>query len=70
MAVEEVGTGVGYLNSSSKASRVRLSGRGSEGEEESGSNAGRREVFGFCELRWEVSVPEGSFSGSEAMVSP
>ena len=60
MAVDEVGTGVGYLKSSSNTSRFRLSGRGSEGDEDSGSNAGSRPVFCFCELRWDVAVLEES----------
>jgi len=44
MAVEEVGTGVGYMAFSSRASRFRLRGLGSAGEDDSGSKAGRSEV--------------------------
>ena len=50
MAVEDVGTGVGYLRSSVKTSRLRLSGRGRTGEEESGSKAGNSEAGGFLLL--------------------
>lgn len=46
MAVEEVGTGVGYVLFSSKASRLLFSGRGKAGEDEKGSNAGRRPLVG------------------------
>lgn len=46
MAVEELGTGVGYLKSS-KASRLLLPGLGSAGEDDNGSNAGKREAFAF-----------------------
>ena len=45
IAVEEVGTGVGYVVcSSNAASRVRFSGLGNAGEDEKGSKAGRRDV--------------------------
>lgn len=47
MWVEEVGTGVGYVRVSSKASRVRFSGRGSAGEEEKSSNAGSNDAAAF-----------------------
>ena len=46
MAVEEVGRGVGYLESSSRASRVRLRGLGSTGDEDCNSNAGSSELRG------------------------
>lgn len=42
MAVDDVGTGVGYFTSSSRASRLRFGGRGSVGDEENGSKAGSR----------------------------
>lgn len=42
--VEEVGTGVGYVTDSDKDSRDRLRTRGSTGEEEKGSKAGRSEA--------------------------
>lgn len=44
IAVEEVGTGVGYVVCSSNASRFLLRGLGRAGEEEKGSNAGSRDV--------------------------
>jgi hypothetical protein len=47
MAVDDVGTGVGYVTSSLRASRFRLGGRGSVGDEESGSKAGSRDAAGF-----------------------
>ena len=47
MAVDDVGTGVGYVTSSVRASRFRLRGRGSVGDEENGSKAGRRCAGGF-----------------------
>lgn len=46
MAVDDVGTGVGYVRSSFKASRLRFRGRGRAGDEESGSKAGRRDAAG------------------------
>lgn len=46
MAVDDVGTGVGYVTSSLKASRLRLGGRGSVGDEETGSKAGSRVAAG------------------------
>lgn len=54
MAVEDVGTGVGYVACSSRASRFRLSGLGKAGDEDNGSKAGRREVAG----RFEPDVGE------------
>jgi hypothetical protein len=45
MAVDDVGTGVGYVTSSLKASRLRFGGRGSVGEE-TGSKAGSRAAAG------------------------
>jgi hypothetical protein len=47
IAVEEVGTGVGYVVCSSNASRFLLRGLGRAGEEEKGSNAGSRDVVGL-----------------------
>lgn len=46
MAVEEVGTGVGYVLVSSNVSRLLFSGRGKAGEDEKGSNAGSRPLVG------------------------
>jgi hypothetical protein len=46
MAVDDVGTGVGYVTSSLRASRLRFGGRGSVGDEENGSKAGRRDAAG------------------------
>lgn len=65
MAVEDVGTGVGYVVCSSRASRVRLSGLGRAGEDESGSKAGRRAVAGrlepdLGETAASASVVEGA----------
>jgi hypothetical protein len=44
IAVEEVGTGVGYVTTSDMASRDRFRTRGSAGEDEKGSKAGRRDA--------------------------
>lgn len=49
--MEEVGTGVGYVTRSWKASCERLGGRGSWGEDENGSNAGNSDEAGFFPLR-------------------
>ena len=46
MAVDDVGTGVGYVTSSLRASRFRFRGRGSVGDEENGSKAGSRDAAG------------------------
>ena len=46
MAVDDVGTGVGYVTSSLRASRFRFGGRGSVGDEENGSKAGSRDAAG------------------------
>ena len=46
IAVDDVGTGVGYVTSSSRASRFRFGGRGSVGDEENGSKAGSRDTAG------------------------
>ena len=46
MAVDDVGTGVGYVTSSLRASRFRFGGRGSVGEEENGSKSGSRDAAG------------------------
>jgi hypothetical protein len=46
MAVDDVGTGVGYVTSSSRASRFRFGGRGSVGDEENGSKAGSKDAVG------------------------
>ena len=46
MAVDDVGTGVGYVTSSLRASRFRFGGRGSVGDEEDGSKAGSRDAAG------------------------
>ena len=46
MAVDDVGTGVGYVTSSLRASRLRFGGRGSVGEDDNGSKAGRRDAAG------------------------
>lgn len=43
IAVEEVGTGVGYVVCSSNASRFLFRGLGRAGEEEKGSNAGSKD---------------------------
>lgn len=57
MAVDEVGTGVGYVVCSSNASRLRLGGLGRAGEDVNGSKAGSREVAGLLEPgRGEPSV--------------
>lgn len=45
IAVEEVGTGVGYVTSSLRTSRLRFRGLGSAGDE-NGSKAGSREATG------------------------
>lgn len=64
IAVEEVGTGVGYVAWSSRTSRVRFRGRGSAGEDDSGSNAGSREVVGrFEREEGEASVFERVVEG-------
>ena len=47
MAVEEVGTGVGYVVRSLNASRLLFRGLGKAGDEENGSKAGRSEAVGF-----------------------
>ncbi len=60
MAVEDVGTGVGYVVCSSNASRFRLRGLGKAGEDENGSNAGNREVAGLL----EPGVGEAAASGT------
>lgn len=49
MAVEEVGTGVGYVGCSFNASRLRFRVLGSDGEDDNGSNAGRRDAADFLE---------------------
>jgi hypothetical protein len=46
IAVDDVGTGVGYVTSSLRASRFRFGGRGSVGDEENGSKAGSRDTAG------------------------
>jgi hypothetical protein len=46
MAVDDVGTGVGYVTSSLRASRFRFGGRGSVGDEENGSKAGSKDAAG------------------------
>jgi hypothetical protein len=46
MAVDDVGTGVGYVTSSLRASRFRFGGRGRVGDEENGSKAGSRDAVG------------------------
>jgi hypothetical protein len=47
IAVEDVGTGVGYVVCPSNASRFRFGGLGNAGDDEKGSKAGRRDVVGF-----------------------
>ena len=47
--MEDVGTGVGYVVRSAKASCERLRGRGSCGDEENSSNAGSKDAAGFFE---------------------
>lgn len=55
MAVDEVGTGVGYVETSSQGSRAnRLIGRGSGGDED-GSKGGSRDADRFREdsmVKW------------------
>ena len=63
MAVEEVGTGVGYVVCSSNAAfRVRFSGLGKAGEEEKGSKAGRRDVV----VLFDPGVGDAGTSGTVA----
>jgi hypothetical protein len=71
MAVEEVGTGVGYVVCSSNASRFRFRGLGRAGEDENGSKAGRREVAGLLDPGvGEAAVSERVVEGGMALLWP
>ena len=65
MAVEEVGTGVGYVGRSSKASRVLFRRRGKAGDDEKGSKAGSSDDCCF----FDTGVGDAARSAEEeAMV--
>lgn len=75
MAVEEVGTGVGYVLRSSKASRFRFSGLGKAGEDENGSKAGSRVAVGrvpfvMGERAVSDTVVEGAMTREDVCVRP
>jgi hypothetical protein len=62
MAVEDVGTGVGYVVCSSNASRFRFGGLGRAGEDENGSKAGSRKVVGL------LAADDGDAAASDNVV--
>ena len=69
--VLEVGTGVGYFRYASLAVAWRLAGRGSPGDEESGSKGGRSDGGGRVLPAGAAggSVGSGCFGGDESIVS-
>lgn len=67
MWVDEVGTGVGYIEARPWSSRAtRFWGRGSEGDELNGSNAGNRDAGRFTPATEAVELLLG---GEDSMVT-
>lgn len=67
MAVEEVGTGVGYVVCSVNASLLLFRGLGKAGEEESGSKAGKSDAVGFLAAEaGDIAVSERVVEGDMA----